>query len=225
MRVDRERPAEDTNTRAAVLVYTAEGLTFLYRRWQGAKMKADSDSHSWRAVIPVVALLVGMSCLTCEDAPPSRRPSADKSGAQQYDDDYIAALAVADEFCHAWRMRNFRDGKALLSRRLIRQHSDDRLADAIVGLPNPSHAGYEIFGGKRLSDGRIAFKVRLFQRHAGQHADRIEGPLEELVMVREKESGQWRVDEFPFLAKTAAPEAPARLPVSGTTRTGSDRAR
>ena len=218
-------PTKRANARPAVVVYIAEDSTLLRRCRQGAKMKASSDSHSWTVAIPAMVLLVGMSSLACEDSPPSRRPSAGKAGAGQYDDDYIGALAVADQFCHAWQTRNLRDGRALLSRRLMRQHSDARLADAIVGVQNPSHAGYEIFGGKRLSDGRIAFKVRLFQRHAGQHADRIEGPLEDLVMVREKESGKWRVDEFPFLAATATPEEPVRLPVSGTTGTGSDLAR
>ena len=217
--------AKGPDIRAAVVVYTAGDPTFLYRCWLGAKMKPNGENHSRMAMIAAVILLAGMSCLGCEGTSSSTQPSKDKPKTQPYDDEYISALAVADQFCHAWQMGNFRDGKALLSRRLIRRHPEDRLADAIVGVQNPSHVAYEIFGGKRLSDGRIAFKVRLFQRHAGQHADRIEGPAEDLVMVRDEQSGDWRVDEFPFLAETAEPEEPVDLPAAGTTRIGSGRAR
>jgi len=113
-----------------------------------------------------------------------------------YDDDYAAALGAADMFCQAWKTRDLHGGQVLLSARMKAGATPEQIRNIIMGRANPSHAAYEIFGGRRLDDGRIAFSLRLFYRYAGRNYNRIEAPLQRIVIARD-EAGQWKVDDLP----------------------------
>jgi hypothetical protein len=145
-------------------------------------------------LIPVAALLAG--CHRRSSAPPAPAARAQPS----WDADYVAALAAANRFCHAWRQRDLRAGKDLLSTRIKRTFPEARIRDALVGAPNPEHAAFELSDGERVEDGRVVFRLRLFFRYAGRAADRIEAPSERIVLVRDA-AGQWHVDEFPLLVR------------------------
>ena len=90
-----------------------------------------------------------------------------RPAAAAVDADYVGALAAGNRFCVAWQMRRFDVGKAMLSRRLMRQHPDATLKDVIAGGGNPVHAAFEISGGTKLSPTRFEFKVRLLLQFAG----------------------------------------------------------
>lgn len=131
----------------------------------------------------------------CEEPAPPPGPQT-RPARTSHNDAYIAALAVADEFCHAWMRRDEAAGRSLLTRRFVMQYPDRQIRDAIVGEANPRHAAFEITGGKKVTEGRYQFSVRLFFRYAGMHGDRIESPRDRIVVAL-REDGSWGVDEFP----------------------------
>ena len=153
-----------------------------------------------------VALIAALTPLACEkmqreatsgeSAEGGAEAPGPRAAAEAPDDDYVRALAVANRFCQAWRQRRYAAGKALLTRRLVRQHPEQRLRDLIAGPHNPRHAAFEVFGGRRLGPGRFEFSVRLFLRFVGESEQRIETLAERIVLVRDG-SGTWRVDDFP----------------------------
>ena len=144
----------------------------------------------------VAAAIVASMPLACqqEQQPP---PPTTQPAETPLDDNYIDALAAANQFLDAWKKCDYPIGKARMSRRLIRQYPESRLRDAVTGLPNPHHVAFEIFDGKRLPDGRIAFKIRLFYKYTGQINDKIEGPVQRIILAAD-DTGDWLVDEFPI---------------------------
>ena len=132
---------------------------------------------------------------TCGCEPASQGSSTQPASAED-NEAYIAALSVADDFCHAWKHRDMRAARALLSVRLLRAHPEEKVLDAIAGVPNPQHAAYEISGGEALADGRYAFVLQRFWHFIGRDAERVEAEKECLVIARE--DGAWRVDDFPM---------------------------
>ncbi len=131
--------------------------------------------------------------------PPATRPTKSKikpAPAPVYDDDYTAALGVANMFCQAWKTRDLYVGQALLSAGMKAKYTPERIRQMIMGQANPRPAAYEIFAGRRLDDGRLAFSLRLFHSYAGRNYNRIEAPLNRIVIARD-DAGQWKVDEFP----------------------------
>jgi len=150
------------------------------------------------AIPRAVCLAVLTACLVtalsgCEQPPP-RKPA----GTGSYDADTLAALAVANEFCEAWRRRDVAAGKVLLSGRANRAYSEARIHDALAGAPSPRHEAFEVFSAERSGEGAIAFRVRLHYRFLGQAQERIESRAEKIVLTREQ-AGAWRVDRFPLL--------------------------
>ena len=129
----------------------------------------------------------------CEQPGP---PPETEPAQTAYTDQYVAALAVAGDFCQAWQHQDEAAGRALLSRRFLRTYADRQIRDAIAGVGNPRHAAYEIGDGERLSDGSYAFDVSLFYSFAGGHSDKLERSSERIVVVRQ-EDGPWKVDRFP----------------------------
>jgi len=142
----------------------------------------------------LTALAVGLGAVSCQRASPPRKPAA----TQTYDAHYIGALAAADEFCDAWRRRDVRTAKILLSRRVRRTFPDAQIQDAIAGPPSPGHAAYEISGGSRSTDGSFTFALRLFYRFAGRAQERIEARSDSIAVQRD-DTGTWLVDRFPLL--------------------------
>lgn len=150
----------------------------------------------WMVLLPA-ALIVASGCEdpgASDDAAAADRPVEDTVDPGEYS----GALAAANHFCHAWQTRDYATGRALLTSRLVRKYPEDDLQTAIVGLSSPHHDAWEISGGERISDGRIAFKLRLFLAYTGERDRRHESPVERIVMQRD-DAGTWRVDEFPLL--------------------------
>lgn len=139
---------------------------------------------------------------------PVPKPQA-KRRVTTNDAEYMAALAAANEFCHAWRHRDVGTARSLLSSRVRRTFPDSRIRDIVSGSPNSHHVAFEISGGSRAADGSFTFRVRLFYRYTGRAEDRIEGPVESIVMRRD-EAGKWLVDRFPMLDEPESPEAVIR---------------
>jgi len=157
-------------------------------------------------VFSVVALAMTWTSTACDR--PVAGPASRRS-AKSYDADYLSALAAANQFCQAWRERDVDTAKALLSDRIRRTFSNQRIADALSGPSNPRHAAYEVSDGNRGPRGTIAFRLRLFYRYAGQAQDRIEAPVTSIVLYRD-ESGAWLVDRFPLLTEPDSPEVIVR---------------
>ena len=158
------------------------------------------------SILHATALAVMLTPAACDRpaaGPGSQRP------AKTYDDNYLAALAAANEFCQAWRERDVDTAKALLSPRIRRTFSNQHIADALSGTSNPHHAAYEISDGERGPRGTIVFRLRLFYRYTGRAQDRIEAPAASIVLYRD-EGGNWLVDRFPLLTEPTSPEVIVR---------------
>ena len=141
----------------------------------------------------LAGLVAGVGVCGCEQTgpPPSTQPAQ-----TDYNDQYVAALAVAGDFCQAWQHHDESAGRALLSQRFLRSYADRQIRDALAGAGNPRHAAYEIAGGERLGEGRYGFDVKLFYAFAGGHSDKLELARERIVVVRQA-AGSWKVDRFP----------------------------
>lgn len=145
----------------------------------------------WILTIAAAMMFVG----GCEKSPsgqPQTQPAENRQNEQ-----YISALAVANEFCAAWKQGSEAAGRALMSKRMIRTFPDAQLRDAIVGASNPAHAAFQIGEGKKRSDGGYEFPIVLFFRYGGQHSNRIEA-ADARIVVAEDQPGLWRVAEFPM---------------------------
>lgn len=108
----------------------------------------------------------------------------------------IPALAVANRYLEAWRLRQGEVGLKLLSPRLRRSISRDDLLAEIVGLSNPHHAAYEVWGGRRVGRRGFAFSVRLYEDYTGHPMSGSPPPPSRIVLV-ETAGGDWQVDRLP----------------------------
>ena len=100
--------------------------------------------------------------------------------------------------CQAWQQQDVDRAKTLLTDRLNRSLSAEVLNDVIVGPANQKHSAFEILPGKKIGEDRYEFEVRLFYRYSGTHGDKIETPLDKIIISREP-SEVLRVDQFPRL--------------------------
>ena len=114
-----------------------------------------------QAVLAAAFLGAMLAPLACEQPAPG--PDEMEPEKTKYDEDYIAALRTANQFCQAWLRGDYPTAKIMLTRRLIYEYPEQRLKDIIGGVSNPRHGAYEVFDGRKLDDNRIAFKVRVFQ--------------------------------------------------------------
>ena len=142
-----------------------------------SKVNGAGKMHSRPAGGAVMAAgLLLLAAAGCEDrsgqSAGARQEGTRKDASGRYDREYLRALAAANEFCHYWRKGSFADGMALVTDRLAGRYPEQRLAMAIAGGGHPVHAGFEIFGGRR-----------------------IEAPVDPMVMARQAD-GVWLVDEF-----------------------------
>ena len=160
------------------------------------------------AVILASTVLAAVCVTGCKKPRPRKpvqsttKPAAQERRKSQYDADYAGALAVADMFCQAWKTRDYYTGQNLLSARMTKKYTPQKIRETIMGRVNPKHGAYEISDGRK-SDGRkdgpnrIEFKLRLFHIYSGRNYDRIEAPLRKMVIEKD-ERGQWKVDGFPI---------------------------
>ena len=152
-----------------------------------------------RPFVWLMAMAVGLLATGCEDSAPTPPAEATSQPADlNFGSDAIEALAAANQFCRHWRMRDYESGRSMLSRRLLRKYPDSDMRTAIAGTSNPHHGAFAIFEGQEIGPGRFAFKIRLFLIYTGQRDYRYEAPVKRIVVERD-ETGQWLIDEFPFL--------------------------
>jgi hypothetical protein len=152
----------------------------------------------------LLALLLAAT-IVCGCKPPARSGDAAPTDTAT-DEQYVSALATVDAFCQAWRQGDEMSARRLLSKQFLRTWTDSQITDAIVARPGPAHAAYEIASGRRVSDGRYTFGVRLYFAFSGEHGDRIEPEQHDVVAVLD-EQGQWKVDRFPVPATPAGADA------------------
>lgn len=118
--------------------------------------------------------------------------------------DYMDALAVMNKFWLAWQEQDSEAARIYMTRRLIRQHSDQQIVDYLAGSGNPHHVAFEVLEGKQIEPGRFEFKVRLFFKFTGRLDNRIETPVEQAVIIRDKR-GKWMIDDLPIPAVSRTP--------------------
>jgi len=144
----------------------------------------------------VFALAAAIACAGgCRKAPEGGTPTT-QPGHPGYDKDIADAWTVAQAFCEAWKAKDLSVARSVISSRLLERHNEDAFASTIVGPRNRVHKGFELTGGRKLSDGRVAFDLLLRFDYRGGLSDRPEKEESEIVLVNE--SGAWRVDGFPI---------------------------
>ena len=110
------------------------------------------------------------------------------------DADYVAALATANRFLHAWQTQDHEAGLLLLTDAAKKQTSEDRL-EMFFSSSGSSREGFEINHGKRLKAGRYQFPVALWQIVPGK--DRKPHPhFSEIIVVRTGKD-EWAIDKLP----------------------------
>jgi hypothetical protein len=107
------------------------------------------------------------------------------------DQDYLSALAAANQFLHAWQSQDQETGLVMLSDNAKRGIPEDRLQTFLS--PGPE-AAFEIGRGKRLQTRRYAFPVVLFG--VSRDGKTIRPRLSELVVARTGKD-DWAIDKLP----------------------------
>ena len=118
-----------------------------------------------------------------------------KTPAGSGDRDYVAALATANDFLHAWQTSDRPAAILLLSDSAKHHTSEDRLE----GLLTPGVGtlqSYEITRGTRLKSGLYSFPVALFIIGTGRTAKPIRPHLSHIVVIRTGRD-DWAVDKLP----------------------------
>jgi|HubBroStandDraft_6_1064221.scaffolds.fasta_scaffold743950_2 hypothetical protein len=95
--------------------------------------------------------------LACSTLPLAART---KPAPPPLDPDYLAALAAANNFLHAWQAHDEESGMLLLSDQL-REHSTIAAVSSFFSA-HPQQT-YEIARGRKLSAGRYQFPITLWQ--------------------------------------------------------------
>jgi hypothetical protein len=112
-----------------------------------------------------------------------------------FDRDYIVALATANDFLHAWQIRDQETGLLLLTDRLKQHTSEEALVSFFLTAPS-QRQGYEIGRGKKLAPGRYQFPVSLLQERASASSKRTRAPVSVLVVIRAGKN-DWAIDQLP----------------------------
>lgn len=107
----------------------------------------------------------------------------------------MVALATANDFLHAWQVRDQETGLLLLTDRLKQRTSEPALISFFVSGAS-QRLGYEIGRGKKLAPGRYQFPVSLLQERAAATSKRMRAPASVLVVIREGKN-DWAIDQLP----------------------------
>lgn len=110
------------------------------------------------------------------------------------DPNYIAALAAADHFLHAWQTQDHETGLFMLTDAAKRHTSEDLLQEFFSPGGATWHA-YEIGQGKRLKSGRYAFPVTLLVAAPGK--ERKPSRRWSQIMVIRTSKDDWAIDKLP----------------------------
>ncbi|MDZ8053493.1 MAG: hypothetical protein RMX68_022420 [Aulosira sp. ZfuVER01] len=120
--------------------------------------------------------------------------------------DYVRALFTADKFLYTWKTRNVSEGITLVSPALRKKMSDEQLKIYISGTSSPSHAAFEIHSGRKLSNNRYGFEVKLYEYlySATPESQNWKCPQSSrIVLIKtgvdspQFRVGNWLVDELP----------------------------
>ncbi|OUL24294.1 hypothetical protein [Nostoc sp. 106C] len=162
-------------------------------------MKKFKKIHKLKALL-IAAIALLFLCTTTQAQPV--KPVANTLA----NPDYVRALFTADKFLYTWKTRNVAEGIALVSPALKNKISNDELASYISGTSSPSHAAFEINAGRKLSDGRYGFEVKLYEYlySATPESQSWKCPrLSRIVLIKtgvdnpKFRVGNWLVDELP----------------------------
>src|ERR1700687_490640 len=88
--------------------------------------------------------------------PLQAKPKPSKAAAP--DPNYVAALAAADHFLHAWQMQDHETGLFMLTDSAKRHTSEEHLQE-FFSPGTAAEQAYEIGRGARLKPGRYSFPV------------------------------------------------------------------
>ena len=110
------------------------------------------------------------------------------------DQDYIAALAAANRFLHAWQSLDQETGLLMISDKLRQETTQDRLENFFTPASSTQEA-YEISRGKKLNAERYSFPVALFATPAGSRR-RLPPHFSEII-VRRSGRNDWIIDKLP----------------------------
>jgi hypothetical protein len=139
-------------------------------------------------------LPVSIACLLLAGAPLSLSAKAKPgSAAAAVDAEYVAALAGANNFLHAWQSQDRETGLLMLTNAAKQGVSEDRLRD-LLSPGSSSPRSYEISRGKRVDAGRFAFPVALFDMHDENQRTR---PRFSRIVVIKTGRQDWSVDRLP----------------------------
>jgi hypothetical protein len=139
-------------------------------------------------------LPVSIACLLLAGAPLSLPAKAKPgSAATAIDAEYVAALAGANNFLHAWQSQDRETGLLMLTDAAKQGVSEDRLRD-LLSPGSSSPRSYEISRGKRVDAGRFAFPVALFDMHDENQRTR---PRFSRIVVIKTGRQDWSVDRLP----------------------------
>jgi len=114
------------------------------------------------------------------------------------DNDYMNALKTADKYLYAWMTRNGSIAYDLISDNIKKKFKNRKDFEMdFAGLSNPHNEAFEIMGHKRMSKGRIQFKVWLYYHYTGVYVSPYKRPdsnvFIELVKINER---TWLVDKI-----------------------------
>jgi hypothetical protein len=119
-------------------------------------------------------------------------PAKTKPSASTADRDYISALAVANQFLHAWQAQDHEAGLAMLSD-ATRQHASEESLQSFFAPASGTQQAFEINRGKRLKPGRYSFPVVLLEIGPG-HA--VHRRFSHIIVTRAGKE-EWAVDKLP----------------------------
>lgn len=128
--------------------------------------------------------------LVCATVPMAGRTKP----APPVDPDYIAALAAANNFLHAWQAHDEEAGMILLSDQL-REHSTVAAVSSFFSA-HPEQT-YEIIRGRKLASGRYQFPIVLWQTPANPTFAPHPKPHACTLIVSRNPNDDWLVDNLP----------------------------
>jgi hypothetical protein len=138
-----------------------------------------------RAVIVVVVLLSFIPAASAKTKPAAKTTPVDEN--------YIAALAAANRFLHAWQTQDQETGLLMLSDHSRQQTAEEKL-ESFFTPPAHTQQAYEIRPGRKLAEGEYSFPVSLFTYQGGRKWTR---PRTSQIEITRTGKNDWTVDKLP----------------------------
>jgi hypothetical protein len=106
--------------------------------------------------------------------------------------DYVAALATANRFLHAWQTRDEVTGILMLTDNAKKHTSEENIGIFFSTAASPA---YEIARGKKIRTGRYVFPIALFDLPQNPHDPKRARQLQLVVCRTGKDD--WAIDKLP----------------------------